>query len=235
MENRDLSVADRMQHSAELSTERAALVKATYGHLFWAVAAAGVGAWYGSTSPFILNLLSKWYGWILALLVINAVPYLAITARHNPTLGFPLLLLDGFIAGLVLGPAVALAAYMTGDYSLVLKAGLITLLVFTAVTAVIWTSGKRYSAPKGLIGGMFIAIIGAVLLNMWMPSGLFGILISAGIGIFGVLLLVYATSDILYDEGIDSPIIGAIMLFSGLFNVFTAILNILLAFAGGDD
>ncbi|MGH1365373.1 MAG: Bax inhibitor-1/YccA family protein [Calditrichia bacterium] len=235
MEDRDLSVAERMQHTTELSTERAALVKATYGHLFWAVAAAGVGAYIGSTTPFILNLFSKWYGWVLALVVINAVPYLAITARHNPVLGFPLLLLDGFLAGIVLGPAVAIAALMAGDYSLVLKAGLMTLLIFTAVTAIIWTSGKRYSAPKGLMGGMFIALIGAVVLNMWMPGGMLGILISAGIGIFGVMILVYATSDILYDEGIDSPIIGAIMLFAGLFNVFTAILNILMAFGGGDD
>ena len=50
----------------------------------------------------------------------------------------------------------------------------------------------------------------------------------------GILILVYATSDILHDTSMDSPIIGALMLFAGLFNVFTMVIHLLMAF-GGDD
>jgi len=39
---------------------------------------------------------------------------------------------------------------------------------------------------------------------------------------------VYATSDVLNNPNADSPIPGALFLFAGLFNVFVAILNILL-------
>jgi FtsH-binding integral membrane protein len=63
---------------------------------------------------------------------------------------------------------------------------------------------------------------------MFLNIGFLGILIAAGIGIFGVFILVYATSDVLNNPDADSPIPGALTLFAGLFNVFVAVLNILL-------
>jgi FtsH-binding integral membrane protein len=67
-----------------------------------------------------------------------------------------------------------------------------------------------------------------MVLNAFLNIGVLGILIAAGIGILGVFILVYATSDVLNNPEADSPIPGALILFAGLFNVFVAILNILL-------
>ena len=55
------------------------------------------------------------------------------------------------------------------------------------------------------------------------------------IGIFGVFILVNATSQVLNNPEYDQPVVGALMLFAGLFNVFVAIIHLLLAFAGRDD
>ena len=60
-------------------------------------------------------------------------------------------------------------------------------------------------------------------------------IISGAIGIFGVFILVNATSQVLNDTQFNEPVAGALMLFAGLFNVFVAILHILLAFTGRDD
>jgi FtsH-binding integral membrane protein len=60
-----------------------------------------------------------------------------------------------------------------------------------------------------------------------------GILISFGIGAFGVFVLVFSTSSVLRTPDADSPIPGALMLFAGVFNVFVAALNILLRVLGG--
>jgi FtsH-binding integral membrane protein len=81
--------------------------------------------------------------------------------------------------------------------------------------------------------GLFVSIIAAVTLNMFLNIGFMGIVISAGIGIFGVFSLVFSTSTVLNSREADSPIPGALMLFAGLFNVFVATLNILLRLAGG--
>ena len=82
---------------------------------------------------------------------------------------------------------------------------------------------------------MFFAIIGVVVLNMFLEIGFLGMLISGAIGIFGVFVLVNATSQVLNNPEYHEPVAGALMLFAGLFNVFVAILHLLLAFAGRDD
>jgi FtsH-binding integral membrane protein len=92
----------------------------------------------------------------------------------------------------------------------------------------VMSSGRTFSAPRGLMLGIFVSIIAAMVLNAFLNIGLIGILIAAGIGIMGVCILVYATSEVLHNPAADSPIPGALMLFAGLFNVFVALLNIFL-------
>ncbi len=239
MHYNEASFAQKMTGTVVLSEERTALVKQTYLHLSISVMAAIAGAYFGSHSMFILSLFSGAIGWILALVLINVIPRIAIACRHNPILGLSALVADGFVAGLVLGPAIAIAsALSTGDIAsgqnIVMNALIMTFLVFTAVTVVVWTSERKFSAPQGLMVGIFFSLVGATALNIFMPIGIFGLIISAAIGVFGVMILVYATSDILYNEAIDSPITGAVMLFAGLFNIFTAILRILMLFASRD-
>jgi FtsH-binding integral membrane protein len=102
-----------------------------------------------------------------------------------------------------------------------------------SITAFIFLSGRTFNAPRGLMFGMFAAIMAAVLLNSFMNIGWFGVLISAGIGIMGVISLVSSTSGVLNSPDADSPIPGALALFAGVFNIFVAVLNILLRLLGG--
>ena len=61
------------------------------------------------------------------------------------------------------------------------------------------------------------------------------VLCAATLASVGVFILVNATSQVLNNPEYDEPTMGALMLFAGLFNVFVAILHILLAFTGRDD
>jgi FtsH-binding integral membrane protein len=105
---------------------------------------------------------------------------------------------------------------------------LMTVIVFGAITLFVMSSGRTFSAPRGLMLGISISIVAAIVINAFLNIGLLGILIAAGIGILGVCILVYASSEVLNNPEADSPIPGALILFAGLFNVFVAILNILL-------
>ena len=116
---------------------------------------------------------------------------------------------------------------------MILVALLITGFVFVGVSAYVMTSRRTFSAPRGLMAGLFFAIIGAVILNSFLNIGIIGILISFAIGAFGVFILVFATSSVLKTPYADSPIPGALMLFAGVFNVFVATLNILLRVMNG--
>jgi modulator of FtsH protease len=225
------SAWDKLTSSVPLTDRRAAVIKETYLLFGLAVISALAGGYIGATSEMMARLFSGWLGWILALVLLNAVPRIAIAMRHNPALGVTALVADGFISGLAISPLLWVARMYAPE--MILAALAITAFVFLGVTGYVMMSGRTFSAPRGLMTGLFFSIIGAVVLNSFLNIGIVGVLISFGIGALGVFSLVFSTSGVLRTPDADSPIPGALMLFAGVFNVFIATLNILLRLFGG--
>ena len=217
--------------NAVLAPSEATVIKQSYLLLAISVAAALAGGYVGASSEFAVRFFGSWIGWILALLVINALPRIAMAARHSGSLGLVALVANGAVSGLVLAPVLALAAAFAPN--IILASLLITAAVFLAVTIYVMSTTRVFSPSRGLMIGIVVSLFGAMLLNGFLHIGWLGLLIAAGIGIFGVFTLVYATSEVLRSRQADSAIPGALMLFAGLFNVFVAALNILLALSGG--
>ena len=110
----------------------------------------------------------------------------------------------------------------------------VTGAVFVSVTGYMLTTKQVFSAPRGLMTGMFFALIAAMGLNMFLGLSALATVISIGVGIFGVLMLVYATSTVLKDPEYDNPIQGALMLFAALFNIFVSALRLMMRFYSRD-
>jgi modulator of FtsH protease len=225
------SALDKLTGTINLTAHQAAVIKQTYLLFGLSVVSALAGGYIGATSETLARFFSGWIGWIVAILLLNAVPRIAIAARHNPVLGTGALVADGFLAGIAMSPLLWVANTMAP--SLILVALMITAFVFVGVTAYVMVSGRTFSAPRGLMAGLFFSIIGAVILNSFLNIGFVGILISVAIGAVGVFTLVFSTSSVLRTPDADSPIPGALMLFAGVFNVFVATLSILLRVLGG--
>jgi modulator of FtsH protease len=227
----EASVWDKLTGTMPLSATRSAVIKQTYILFGLSVLGAMAGGYIGATSETMVRFFSGWMGWIAAMVLLNVVPQIAIAARHNPVLGVSALAFDGFISGIALSPLLYYASRVAPN--MIVAALGITGFVFLGVTAYIMTSGRTFSAPKGLMMGLFFSIMGAMILNSFMHIGVLGILISVGIGAMGVCTLVYSTSSVLATPDADSAIPGALMLFAGVFNIFVAALNILLRLMGG--
>jgi FtsH-binding integral membrane protein len=225
------SVFDRMSATTVLTASQAAVIKQTYALFGIAVIAAILGGYVGATTQAIVQFFSSWIGWIVAMIGLNAVPRIAMSARGNPALGTAALVFDGFFAGICLAPLLWFAS-LKAPVMIVAALG-ITVVVFLAITGYVFLSGRTFSAPRGLMIGLFFSIIGAMILNSFLQIGFVGILIAAGIGAIGVIALVTSTSAILQSGDADSAIPGALALFAGVFNVFVATLNILLRLFGG--
>lgn len=222
---------DNLTSTTPLTAHRAAVIKQTYVLLGMSVFSALAGGYVGATSETMVHLFSGWLGWILAIILLNAVPRIAIAVRHNPVLGISALVFDGFISGLAISPLLFIAAQVAPD--LILASLAITAFVFIGVTGYVMVSGRTFSAPRGLMVGFFFAIMGAMVLNGFLNIGVLGLLVSFAVGAFGVCILVYSTSNVLSTPDADSAIPGALMLFAGIFNIFVATLNILLRLFGG--
>ena len=229
----NIPVTQGLFGTTDLDEARSAAIKKTYALLSLSVVSAIVGGFIGSKSPALIQFFSTWIGWIVAMVALNAIPHMAMACRNNPVMGTLALIGDGLVAGLVLAPVLYMASVVAPD--IVPAALVLTAIVFAGVTAAVMITKVQFSAPRGLMIGMFFAIIGVIVLNMFLNIGPFGMLISGAIGIFGVFILVNATSQVLNNPEYDEPVVGALMLFAGLFNVFVAIIHLLLAFAGRDD
>ncbi|MBV9760658.1 MAG: Bax inhibitor-1/YccA family protein [Acidobacteriaceae bacterium] len=222
---------EKLSGTIPLTIQGAVVIKQTYLLFGLAVFSAMAGGYIGSTSETLARFFSTWVGWIAALLLLNIVPRVAIAVRHNHQLGVATLVLDGFVSGIALSPLLWIARLYAP--SLIFAALVITACVFVGVTVYVLSAKRAFSAPRGLMAGLFFSIIGAVVLNSFLQIGVAGILIAVAIGALGVFTLVYATSGVLRSPGADSPIPGALMLFAGVFNVFVATLNILLRILNG--
>ncbi|MAE32576.1 MAG: hypothetical protein CMO43_13470 [Verrucomicrobiales bacterium] len=229
----NIPVTQGLFGTTDLDEARSAAIKKTYALLSLSVVSAIVGGFIGSSTPALVQFFASIPGWIVAMIALNAIPHMAMACRNNPVMGTLALIGDGLVAGLVLAPVLFMASVVAKD--IVPAALVLTAIVFAGVTAAVMITKVQFSAPRGLMIGMFFAIIGVIVLNMFLEIGPLGMLISGAIGIFGVFILVNATSQVLNNPEYDEPVVGALMLFAGLFNVFVAIIHLLLAFAGRDD
>jgi modulator of FtsH protease len=231
--NSQTSAWDKLSGTTALSGRSAALVRQTYLLFGLSVFSALAGGYIGATSETLARFFSGWIGWIAALLLLNLVPRIALAVRHNHQLGVAALVGDGFISGLALSPLLWVARMIAPQ--LIFMALGITAFVFIGITAYVMSTRRAFSAPRGLMTGLFFALIGTMILNSFLHIGLIGILIGLGIGALGVFTLVYSTSAVLRSPEADSPIPGALMLFAGVFNIFVATLNILLRILYGGN
>lgn len=229
------ATVDNLVGTTPLEGTQAALIKKTYALLTVSLVTAVGGGYIGATSLPLVQFFASPIGWLMAMIMINAVPRIALWAStKNPTLAMLALAADGFLSGIALAPLLWLATYMAPDGHLIPAALGVTGAVFVSVTGYMLTTKQVFSAPRGLMTGMFFALIAAMGLNMFLGLSALATVISIGIGIFGVLMLVYATSTVLKDPEYDNPIQGALMLFAALFNIFVSALRLMMRFYSRD-
>ena len=230
----NLPLSQGLFGSTELDDARSATIKKTYLLLSLSVVSAIAGGYAGIQVPALISFFGSTVGWIVAMVALNAIPFVAMACRHNSVLGTLALIGDGLVSGLILAPVLFMANAVAPD--VVPGALILTATVFAGVTVSVMITKVQFSAPRGLMAGLFFAILGVLVLNLFLDIGFLSLIISGAIGIFGVFVLVNATSQVLNNPEYDEPVAGALMLFAGLFNVFVAILHLLLALMGrGDD
>src|SRR3954469_23496552 len=169
------SVWDKLNGTTYLSGRSAAVVKQTYLLFGLSVFSALAGGYIGATSETLARFFSGWMGWMAALLLLNLVPRIAIAVRHKHQLGVAALVGDGFLSGIALSPLLWVARMIAPE--LIFVALGITAFVFIGVTAYVMTAQRTFSAPRGLMTGLFFALIGTMVLNGFLHLGSLGILI----------------------------------------------------------
>lgn len=206
-------------------TERATLVRRTYGLVFLSVIVTMLGVAFAGTQPALMQAVIQ-HPFISILCLFIPLIMAQRSARVFPQ-NVIFTFLFTFIEGIWLAPF--LFAAEANNPGVVGQAGLLTLVAFGGLTLYALVSRRDFSAWGGFFMiGLFV-LFAAMILNMFIHSAGAALWLSAG----GVLvfsgLLVFDTWRILRSGafGQDDYVVAAVQIYLDLLNMFIFILSLL--------
>lgn len=226
--------AQQLSVSQSRPSERAAFIRKTYAHLAGAVLAfVGLEA-YLLTTPLaetMVNLISKsQYGWLMFLGGFILCGWLArglAAGSASQTAQYVGLTLYVIAQAVIFVPMLYIAVHFSSPNVLPV-AGILTLLLFAGLTAVVFTTRKDFSFLRGIltIGG-FIAI-GLIVCGAIFGFEL-GLVFSGAMVLLAAGAILYDTSKILLHYRTDQHVGAALELFASVALLFWYILRIVMS------
>jgi modulator of FtsH protease len=206
-------------------TERATLVRRTYGLVFLSVIVTALGVAFTGTQPGLMETVARHP--FITMIAMFAPLWMAMQARHSFPKNLILVLLFTFIEGIFIAPFLAVAERnapgITG------QAGVLTLSTFGVLSLYAVVSKRDFSAwGSFFIVGLWV-LIATSLLNMFVGSALGSLWIAGGTVLVFSGLLVFDTWRIVrsgqYGENDYVP--AAVTIYLDLLNIFLAIVSLL--------
>ena len=152
--------------------------------------------------------------------------------RYNQT-GVVLLMVFTFGMGVFLGPLLSVALTFANGGQLIAVAAAMTAGVFFTMAAL----ARRANINTNALG-RFLAVGGVVLMigvvaNLFLQMPVVSLTISGVFVVFSSLVIMWQVRTVL-EGGEDSHISAALTIFISIYNIFSSLLRLLLAFAGED-
>lgn len=219
------------------ANERLGFIRRTYGHLAGAILLFIIlemllFMFVAPTQEAALKIVGPLmgWGWLLVLGGFILVGWLARSWAHSTSsramqyagLGLYVVLWTAMFF-----PMLCLAVYFVQDYTVIPKAGLLTLLVFAGLTAGVFITGKDFSflGPILTVGGFLI--LGAIIVGVFMGGfGAFSFWFALGMVGFASAAILYDTSNVLHHFRTDQHVAAALELFASVALLFWYVLQI---------
>ena len=215
---------------------RAAFLTRTYAHLLGAILLFALIEVFFFAAGWAVPMAQAMLGvnWLLVLGGFMVVGWLASgTAARAETRPMQYLALGGYVVAeaILFVPLLVMAelwAQQTGNGSVIASAAWVTLLGFSALTAVVYFSGKDFSFLGGLLKwAMILALVAIVAgvafgfeLGTWFSVGM--------IGLAGAAIL-YDTSKVLHHYPEDRYVSAALELFASVALLFWYVLRLFMS------
>jgi len=215
--------------------ERVAFYKKTYGHVAAGVLVFIIFEYFLLQSDAIVNFalsLTQGFKWLLMLggfmLITNYAESMALKTpnKNKQYLAFGIYILaEAFIFVPILFMAMN---YTASGNELLEQAAIVTLALFSGLTAVVFVTKKDFSFLKtGLTIGFFIAL-GLIVAGILFGFNL-GLWFSAGMCLLAGGSILYQTSNLINKYTVDDYIPAALGLFASLILLFWYVLQIFMS------
>ncbi|BAO54038.1 Bax inhibitor-1/YccA family protein [Nonlabens marinus] len=215
---------------------RAAFYRKTYGHVALATLLfIIVETILLRIDPLVELMLSLTQGWKW-LLVLGAFMFATNYAEklahttHDKTKQYLALLLFVVAEAIIFVPLLYIAIfYMEGDYfSVINQAAIMTLALFTGLSAVVLITKKDFSFLRSFLAIGFVIAVGAIVAGMIFGFNL-GLVFSAGMIVLAAGTILYQTSQLVHKYSTDQYVGASLGLFASLMLLFWYILSIFMS------
>ena len=216
-----------------LPADRASFIRKTYLLLAVAILAfIGVEVvLFGSGAAYLITRLvfgGGSIGWLAVLGVFMAISYLAnrwATSETSTAVQYAGLGIFVVAEAIIFVPLLFIAAYASGDPTVIMKAGIVSLGLFAGITATVFVTRSDFSwlAPVLAIGGF--AALGFIV-----ASALFGFTLGNAFAFvmvaFAGTSIIYQTSNVLHRFNTSQHVAASLTLFASVALLFWYILSI---------
>lgn len=217
-------------HAHALSEGAHKVLRNTYMMLGLTMVPTVIGAMIGMNINFAFAAGSPILFALGSLAVIYGL-FFAISANRNSSIGVVLLLGLTFVMGLLLGPILQVALSLRNGPELVGLAAGGTGIIFLTLSAIASTTKRDFSFMGNFLLVGIILLIVASLANLFLQIPAFSLALS------GVAVLLFS-GFILYDTnrivrgGETNYVMATLSLYISIYQLFTNLLHLLMAFAG---
>ncbi len=208
------------------------LLQKTYGLLAWSFVPCAAGAFVGMMYGMrIFRALGSPIAIFVATMAFFYGMCFLIEKNRHSQIGVNLLMVFTFGMGVMMGPLLNASGQFVNGGKLVAIAALMTAGGFFTMSALARRGNFNNNALGGFLSmGVVVLMIGVVA-NFFFALPWLSLTLSAMFVIVSALMIMWQVRNIL-DGGEDSHVSAALTIFISIYNLFSSILRLLLAFAG---
>lgn len=147
--------------------------------------------------------------------------------------GIVWMMLFTFFMGALLGPLLQFALRLPNGSNLVLMAAVLTGVVFAVMSALAFSLKRELSSLTSFLAVGGVVIMVAVLVNIFMQLPMLHLILCGAFVIFSSLMILWQLNQIVMG-GESNYIVATLSIYVSLYNLFTSLLQILIALSGND-
>ncbi|NDV13080.1 Bax inhibitor-1/YccA family protein [Crenobacter caeni] len=224
-------------HTAYTSTTQVGsshkVLRNTYALLALSMIPTIFGAVIGTNMSFAFMAGSPIMSSLLMLAVLYGLMF-AIEKNRNSSMGVVLMMVFTLFMGLLLGPLLQVALSLKNGAQLVMMAGGATSVVFFAMAGIATTTKRDLSGLGRFLTVGAIVLMVAVVANIFLQLPALQLTLAAAFALFSSLMILWQVKMIV-DGGETNYISAALTIYIGIYNLFTSLLQLFMAFGGDRD
>ncbi|HKO89087.1 MAG TPA: Bax inhibitor-1/YccA family protein [Burkholderiales bacterium] len=218
---------------ADVAQRQNAVLRNTYLMLALTMVPTVIGAFVGVSMDFAFLRANPIMGPLLMFAVALGLLF-GVTKMRNSIWGVALLLGFTFIMGVFLGPLLQVAAGLRNGGQLIALAAGGTGVIFAVMAGIATVSKRDFSfMGKFLFIGLVVVVL-AVLANLFFQIPALALTISAVCVFLFSAFILYDVSRVV-TGGETNYVMATMAIYLDIYNLFTSLLHLLMAFAGERD